>query len=340
MSWIWGSKKQDDDPTKSLDSDLKQFLKAQTSSRHQRDHQPNAQLSAAPTVQPASIASQTQPDLPPAPEERPLPKESLFQDGRYKDLWKTYEPLNAIEAPTQTPADRVIEAKKERKTSLSQAALENCAFEEELKRDCYHYGDTWNRLRARATLCNRETKAFNRCFQLQAKFLQALGYQGTAKDVDEKIQMHADKLYHRMMDYEVAVDEANAKGQPVPPLTSVFNPNRPAPTVKELDLPPALAKGLKRPLYALPPHERELEAKAVLEETKVAQQHADDFFAFTTTLNEGRKERQKKLVAAFGENLGKFFIPDAPEEGEIKKPFDPTSLERDFWKNDPRPGEG
>lgn len=192
------------------------------------------------------------------------------------------------------------------------------------------------------TLCNRETKAFNRCFQLQAKFLQALGYQGnpySPVEEDEAIQMHADKLYHRMMDYEAAVDEAKAQRKPVPPLTSVFNPNRPAPTIEQINLPPNLAKSLKTPLHELPPHEREVAAKAILEETKVAQTHADDFFKYTTTLNEGRIDRQKKLVDAFGETLGKFFIPDAPAEHEVKT-FDNKQLERDFWKNDPAPGKG
>lgn len=336
MSWLWGSKK-DDDPTKSLDRDLKQFLDSQTSSKHaQAQPEPQQRLK----TETSKILTPLQPhEQTLAPQDRPLPKESLFQDGRYKDLWRTYAPQANIEAVNESPAERVVQAKKERSTSLTQAAQENCAFEEELKRNCYAYSDTWNRLRATMTLCNKEAKAYNRCFQLQAKFMQALGYQGTDKDTDEKIQMHADKLYHRMMDYEVAVDEARAKGEPVPPLASVFNPNRPAPTIKDLDLPPNLAKGLKKPLYALPPHERELEARAVIEETKVAQKHADDFFAFTTTLNEGRKQRQKKLVDAFGESLGKFFIPDAPGEDEVMSTFNPKSLERDFWKDDPKPGD-
>lgn len=328
MDWFWGKKKQDD-PTKSLNNDLKQFLDSQTP----KPYVP-AQSEATRIDEPKARQTEESP-----PVERPLPKESLYQDGRYKDLWKTYVPQSEIEEATSNPAQRVMDAKKERKVSLSQAALENCAFEEELKRHCFTEGDAWNKVRARVTLCNKETKAFNRCFQLQAKFLQALGYRGSASsdaEVDEKIQMHADKLYHRMMDYEASVDEAKATGQPIPPLTSVFNPNRPAPTMEQLNLPPNLAKGLGTRLQEMPPHERELAARAVLEETKVSHQYADDFFAYTTTLNEGRKERQKKLVDAFGETLGKFFIPDAPEEHEIKT-FDAKQLERDFWRDDPPP---
>lgn len=336
MSWFWGKKKVDD-PTKSLDSDLKQFLDSQ---------QPSPYTPAqAPDLKDTTVTADKQTEKPRVEiplDERPLPKESLFQDGRYKDLWKTYVPRQEIEAATTNPAQRVMDAKKDRKSSLSQAALENCAFEEELKRNCFNEGDAWNKLRARMTLCNRETKAFNRCFQLQAKFLQALGYQSNPSgsvEEDERIQMHADKLYHRMMDYEAAVDEAKAKGQPIPPLTSVFNPNRPAPTMEEINLPPHLSGGMNKPLHELPPHERELAARAILTETKVSQNYADDFFAYTTTLNEGRKERQKKLVNAFGETLGKFFIPDAPEQQDIKT-LDTKQLEREFWKDDPSPGKG
>lgn len=329
MNWFWG-KKSEQDPTKSLDSDLKQFLDSQQPKPYTPAEQPRVQTPEVP--KPVKVEP-SKPEV--KPEDKPLPKESLYQDGRYKDIWKTYVPQSEL-VDTSTPAERIMNAKKERKASLSEAALQNCAFEEELKRNCFQEGDSLNRLRARITLCNRESKAFNRCFQLQAKFLQALGYQENAftdPENDERIQMHADKLYHRMMDYEAAVDEAKAKGLPIPPLTSVFNPNRPAPTIEEINLPPNLAKGMKTPLRNLPPHERELAARAILQETKIAQNYADDFFKVTTTMNEGREKRQKIFVETLGDTVGKFLIPDAPKEHEIKK-LDTKTLERDFWRDD------
>ena len=334
MSWFWGKKK-DEDPTKSLDSDLKQFLDSQ----QPKTYTPTP---AAPIPEDKSLRAQSSPANKSDEEEFQLPKESLYQDGRYKDLWKTYVPHSRIEGQVVTPVQRIIDAKKDRKASLTQAALQNCAFEEELKRTCYMEGDAYNKLRGRFTLCNRETKAFNRCFTLQAKFLQALGYRGnltSSDDEDEVIQMHADKLYHRMMDYEAAVEDAKANGTPIPPLTSVFNSARPAPTLEELNLPDNLRRTLNKPIQQLPPQERELAARALLQETKVSQEFAEDFFAYTTTLNEGRKDRQKKLVNAFGDTLGKFFIPDAPDESEVPK-IDPKVYERDIWKDDPKPGKG
>lgn len=335
MSWFgFWEKKRDDDPTKSLDSDLKEFLDSQ---------QPKPYTPAkVPAPKEAVKSEPEKPRTEVSPEDRGLPRESLFPDGRYKDIWKTYVPQKELDEAISTPAQRVVDAKKDRKSSLSQAALENCAFEEELKRNCFREGDALNRLRARMTLCNRESKTFNRCFQLQAKFLQALGYQGSptsSVEVDERIQMHADKLYHRMMDYEAEVDDAKAQGKPIPPLTSIFNPARPAPTMDELNLPKNLVNGMGKPLKELPAHEREVAARAILQETKISQQYADDFFAYTTTLNEGRKERQQKLVNAFGETLGKFFIPDAPDSSEIK-PIDPKTFEREFWQDDPHSGKG
>lgn len=330
MDWFWGKKK-DQDPIKSLDSDLKEFLDSQ----QPKPYIP-VEKARLPEPEPPRSKTAEPPIQPVKPEDRPLPKESLFQDGRYKDLWKTYVPQEEQIAVTSTPTERIIDAKKERKASLSEAALQNCAFEEELKRNCFSQGSAINRVRARVTLCNSESKAFNRCFQLQSKFLQALGYQAnlqTDPEIDERIQMHADTLYHRMMDYEAAVDEAKSKGLPIPPLTSVFNPNRPSPTMREMNLPPGLAQNLSTPLSRMPPHERELSARALLQETKVAQNYADDFFKATTTMNEGRDKRQQTLIDAFGETLGKFFIPDAPKEDEIQK-LDTKTLEREFWKDD------
>lgn len=330
MSWFWGSKSSTSgDITKSLDKDLKQFLDEQQPQRYiTTDEQfpktaPKVETSPGPSSSPNLTDSG-------------VPKESLFQDGRYKDIWKTYVPQQEIIESTTTPLDRISSAKKDRKASLHQAAMENCAFEEEMKRNCFQAGDTIDQLRARLTMCARETRAFNRCFQLQAKFMQALGYQGSAYSTveeDERVQMHADRLYHRMMDYETAVDEAKATGKPVPPLTSVFDASKPSPTIEEMRLPANLEGTIPTELRKLPPHERELSARAALQEARITQTYAADFFNYTTTLNEDRKDRQRRLIDTFGEAVGKFLVPDPPSEHEIKT-FKNEELERDFWKDE------
>lgn len=329
MSWFWGGggKGKQSDPAKALDDDLKQFLKDQQPKPYSPAEiskpvaePPKAQEAPAPITRPA-----------PSPEDRPLPKESLFQDGRYKDLWKTYVPQ---EQSGGSAVERVLESRKDRRQTIHKAALENCAFEQQMQQDCLHAGSWSQKIRGKMTLCHEENKAYNRCYSLQAKFLQALGYMTSttsSDDDEERIQMHADKLYHRMMDYEAEVDDARRNGRPIPPLTSLFNPNRSAPTAEQLDLPETITSKMKKPLHEYAPHERELAARAALEEAKVADAYAQDLFNYTTTMNEERKVRQQWLTNAFGETLGKFLIPDPPKEAAVKS-YNIPELEEKIWE--------
>lgn len=332
MSWFWGGgSKKDEDPTKTLEPELKQFLKEQ---------QPRPY---APTKTATPEPPKVEPDPVPLPdtnqefEDRPLPRESLFQDGRYQHLWKTYVPQDNITAATNTTVERIITAKKDRKQLISRAAFENCAFEEELSKTCWTKGTKLERARALATMCNKEQKNFNRCFTLQSKFMVALGYLTSATssaEDEEKIQMHADKLYHRMMDYEAEVDEARANNRPIPPLASVFNPERPAPTVEELDLPPNMEKTLSTSLSEMPPHERELAVRATLQEAKITHMYVDEYKRYAIDMNEGRKGRQDWLVRVFGEPIGKFLIPDPPGGGPAAKPYALDDLDRRIEQNE------
>ena len=330
MPWFWGGSNQND-PTKSLDADLKQFLKEQQPKPYVPIEAPSKDVE-----EPKKIES-LQASLPKTTEgfaDRPLPKESLFQDGRYKDLWKTYVPQAEIAAAADTPIDHVINARRDRRTSTHQAAQENCAFEQELQRKCLGIGLTGS-VKSKMTMCRAETKTFNRCYQLQAQFMQALGYMGTSKaspEDDEKIQMHADKLYHRMMDYEEALEDARLNNRPIPPLASVFDPSRPAPSIEQFKISPGAAKKLKTPLNDLSPHERELAVRAVLREVQISDDDAQDFFERTTTMSEDRQKRQTMAVGIFGEVIGKFLIADPP-----KKPTTQEAGEqdlKDIWAND------
>jgi hypothetical protein len=335
MGWFWGKSSQDD-PAKALDDDLKDFLKEQ---------QPRPYIPADAPPEPPKPRQNFDPTPKPpvatpdnaiiSPEDRPLPKESLFQDGRYKHIWKTYVPQDEIVAATTTPVERVLSARKDRNSTIHRAALENCAFEEEMQQICFKGGNLSDRVRGRMTMCRTETKAFNRCYQLQAKFLQALGYMAsysTSAEDEEKIQMHADKLYHRMMDYEAEVEEAKRNNAPVPPLSSLFNPDRPAPTIEQMALPKAMEDKMKKPLHEYPPHERELAARAALQEARLTDVYADDMFKYSVTMNEDRKARQAWLTRIFGEPIGKFLIPDPVREPQLK-PYSAEQLEREIWKD-------
>ena len=129
---------------------------------------------------------------------------------------------------------------------------------------------------------------------------------------------------------EKAVEEARLNDDPIPPLSSVFDPSRPAPSLEQLDLPKKMERQMKTPLSELPPHERELAVRAVLQEARMAHLFKEDFQTYAFEMNEKRKERQQWLIKKFGEPIGKFIIPDPPREPTVQ-PYRMEDLERKTW---------
>lgn len=233
MSWFWGKPRtshedgKDDagkvtregDPVRKLDPKLKNYLANEAPSNYNALATSEPASPALPYRKQAPVSATSQPWA-----ETGVPQKSLYQDGRYKELWKTYKPLEEIENATKTDQDRLLDivaGLKERKTQISRAALENCSFEQTLVSDCFSFGG-W---KSRMTMCRAENKAFERCYVTQAKFLKALGYLSTYErppEVDEQIQMHADKLYHQMLRQERAIEKARAEGKPLPTLEDLI----------------------------------------------------------------------------------------------------------------------
>jgi len=61
---------------------------------------------------------------------------------------------------------------------------------------------------------------------MQAKFLKALGYMnmnGRSIEDDERIQMHADRLYRRMIEQERLREEAKSEGRELPEFEPVMS---------------------------------------------------------------------------------------------------------------------
>ena len=126
--------------------------------------------------------------------------------------------------------------------------------------------------------------------------------------------MHADKLYHQMLDYEKQVEEAKAAGREPPPLKSLFDPGagtrrqKPSDWPEEVEVPggqeiPPNFKPSK-PWGQLSPHQRELEVRsrhATLEQVKV---YAEEASPFLETQKETRQKRKDKVVSWFGETIG------------------------------------
>ncbi|KAL1998577.1 hypothetical protein VTN02DRAFT_5937 [Thermoascus thermophilus] len=295
MGWFWGSNK--DDPTTKLDPELRAYLEQQTPARYTPVQTPREPPRAPepPQPTPSSEAEDGAPTVPSA---------SLFPDGRYAHLWKTYKPPEEIEDTPVSGAQRVIESYKKRRDTVHRAAMENCVLEHEALTLCFQRGSWQDQLRARATMCSDENATFSRCYTMQAKFLQALGYASAAAwddEREERIQMHADKLYHQMLDYERQVDEAHARGVEPPPLTSLFDPTAQTPGA---ELPPGWKPS--KPLDELTPHERELELRAHQAQLEQQRRYAEEASPFMRSQEEARRKRQEKAIRWFGETVGKW----------------------------------
>ncbi|KAL8784723.1 MAG: hypothetical protein Q9213_003820 [Squamulea squamosa] len=223
MGWFSGwfsssdssSSKDNNDPLRNLDPTLRDFLEKESPVKYQTSAPPPGPPATQAALEPTSQQTSTNDATSTTPV---VPLESLYQDGRYAHLWSTYKSRGEVEAATKSDQEKlmdVLEGYKSRKAMIGKAALENCALEQAAISDCYRSGS----LASKMTMCREENGAFNRCYTMQARFLKALGYLSAHDrplEIDERIQMHADKLYHRMLDQERAIEEAKKSNLPIP----------------------------------------------------------------------------------------------------------------------------
>jgi hypothetical protein len=216
---VWPFNKSDD-PLANLDPELRKFLEKEA---------PKAQSNPAQATKATTAVNQSQ-QLKQFPNSRPtessiprVPPQSQFQDGRYAHLWKTYTPGVETEALSDGEVlKNLTKSFQWRKQEIGKVALENCAFEALAEQDCWKRGSIGQKL----WLCRDETQALDRCTTLQAKFLQALGYMSVEDrppEVEERIQMHADKLYQQMLEHEKITKEAKAQGLPAPEFKPIMS---------------------------------------------------------------------------------------------------------------------
>lgn len=130
--------------------------------------------------------------------------------------------------------------------------------------------------------------------------------------------MHADKLYHQMLDYEKRVEEAKKAGVEPPPLTSLFQPEKTAPAQRVtgdkskpgLEIPggETIPAGFKpsKPLHKLTPHERELEIRTHNAQLEQQKRYFEEASPFMKTHEDARSKRREKAVSWFGETIGKW----------------------------------
>lgn len=125
--------------------------------------------------------------------------------------------------------------------------------------------------------------------------------------IEERIQMHADKLYHRVIEHEEAVAEAEAAGADPPPISALFpsqNPSGPPDAeTGEKQIPEHMRHKLKKSMKELSPHERELEIatmKGAMAQSKV---YTEDLKGVFKGENEARMKRREVLTRWFGETI-------------------------------------
>ncbi|KAM7195083.1 hypothetical protein V8F20_007633 [Naviculisporaceae sp. PSN 640] len=228
------SNKSDSDPLGKLDPKLREFLEKESPVRYTTASEEQAKLEDQ--QQRAKQQQQPQQKIPEASpskndqqqqEGQPkVPQESLYPDGRYAHLWKTYKPLASVEAENKTDHEKlmdVLDAYKDRKAKIGKTALENCADEQLDWAMCMKSGD----VRARMTMCSAEVKKFEHCYNMQTRLLKAMGYLSAYRPahVDEEIQMRADDLYRRQKQQEEEIAKAKEEGRPIPTFALITVPS-------------------------------------------------------------------------------------------------------------------
>ncbi|KAI5298499.1 hypothetical protein KEM55_003319, partial [Ascosphaera atra] len=152
MGWFWGSSGNAGN-TDAQKDEVKSFNEETTATPDKF---------STPATLPPDASTQTSSEQSEKPK---VPSQSLYPDGRYAHLWKTYQPLDKSEAEGgMSNAERVIDQFKRRKETLNDAALENCAEEHEALTFCFKNGGIGSRM----TLCRAENQAFARCYTMQA----------------------------------------------------------------------------------------------------------------------------------------------------------------------------
>lgn len=158
------------------------------------------------------------------------------------------------------------------------------------------------------------------------KFLRALGYLSNFDnpEQDEKIQMHADTLYHRMLDQEKAIETAKAEGQPIPKFPPLMSsapiptptgtepnsqPNTPTTTTKlqPSDLPPEAQEQIKERLKGLKDDNREVEERAILEEIWAGEKVAGKLGSIYEKEREERRKRREEGKETLSDKVSTFF---------------------------------
>lgn len=155
-------------PLEKLDPQLRDFLQRESQSKKQQTREDSAKQQqlqqerhdpAQPTPDATSPAGTTTASA------TAVPPESLFPDGRYAHLWRTYRRQADVEEEAKTEHEKVadvVAAYEARKAGIARAALENCTLEQESWDRCARGSGWWDR----STGCVALQRRFQKCYDM------------------------------------------------------------------------------------------------------------------------------------------------------------------------------
>lgn len=336
MGWFWGNSDNSqgstatNDPYSKLDPALREFLEKESPLKYiDTQRQTPASDPSHPDYR-AQLGldkpgvNQENQNAAPRADKPAVPAESLYQDGRYAHLWATYRPESEIQTASKSDQDRmrdVFDAYSERKAAIGRAAIENCAMEQIAEKECFTHG-SWAK---RMTMCREENRAFLRCYEMQSRFLKALGYlsQPRSADEEERIQMHADKLYQQMLDREAAAELAKKEGLEAPKAAPLINEeattkalgedsawSRTRKQAAEKNISTALSSfapekqaAIKERIKNMNSQEKELELQLIAAETRAQLEYADQVKGAMDQDKQDRAARRERGKETPGDTL-------------------------------------
>lgn len=145
------------------------------------------------------------------------------------------------------------------------------------------------------------------------RLLRALGYASSPNrsvQVEEKVQMHADKLYERMLEQEKVIKAAKEQGLEPPELKDLFATGKAAPVAPSgADIEPGaeLRKTWDETLSKLPPEERAAEEAALRADLQAKAAMAKDVQKLWDEQAAERKARENQGAATMMDRVANMF---------------------------------
>lgn len=131
--------------------------------------------------------------------------------------------------------------------------------------------------------------------------------------MNEKIQMHADTLYQRMLKQEAQIEEAKAAGKEIPKFPPLLSnrPNFETPpqqqTIRVEDLSPQVQAGFKKRLEGKTGEEREVEERAIRAELQSGEDLARNLGNMFDQQKAEREARKKEGKERIGDRFSSAF---------------------------------